>query len=146
MILDNFLNLADTVTTTTAAASTDYIDTLAAGDAYQGAWFVVMTESTAFTATGTVTVTFQLQTCASSGFGSSEATAGTTLAQSAAFTYDQLTANKIVYKTRIPPGALRYLRGYYYPNPNTGSNCITACSYSMFIVKDADINSLVAQE
>lgn len=143
MILDNNLVLADTVIVTTAAASTDYIDTLADGDANVGAWFVVKTESTAFTAgAGAPAVNFQLQTSDNTDFLAD----GVTLAQSGSLLAADLTADKIVYAVRIPSGVQRYIRGYYYIS-NYAANTVyfSACSYSMFIVLDKDMNSLVAQ-
>lgn len=137
MILDASLILSDNQTTTTNAASSDYIDTLAAGNDVTGCWFNVAVNTTAFTAgAGAPQVIFQLQTSDSSSFP----TASTTLCQSGTFLVAGLVANSLVYKVRIPPGAKRYIRGYkYIANYNASSQRLSACSYDMFITKDSDI-------
>ncbi len=142
MIVDNFLALGYTaVTTTTSAASTSYIDTTAAGDSNVGDWFVVKTGTTAFTAgAGAPEITFQLQTSSNATFSGAR-TATYTLCESGVQLVGALTASKIVYKVRIPPTTLRYIRGYYnIGNYAANTVYVSACSYQMFIVKDADIN------
>lgn len=140
MILDNSLLFADNQTTTTSVASTDYADTLAAGDANVGAWFVVRVHTAFNAGAGAPQIQFQLQTSPASNFTD----AGTaTLLQSSTFLVAALTANDIVYKARIPSGAKRYLRGYKnISNYNANTAFVSACGYDMFIVKDADINEI----
>jgi hypothetical protein len=134
MILDKLAVFADAQSTTTSAASTDVVDTLAAGDAYEGAWFVVRVD-TAFTATGAPTTVFQLQTATNEGF----TTGAATLAQSDAYLVASLTAGKF-WAVRIPRGAKRYLRGYKsITNYNAASIVLASCVYDMFITKDIDL-------
>ncbi len=135
MILDAYTLLADEMATDTGA-STDYIDTLAAGDANVGSYFVCRVDA-ACTAAGAATGTFELQTSAQSDF-----TGGaTTLLSSGAIGKASLTADRIVYKARIPAGVLRYIRGYW----TVASGPMTAGSIDMFICSDAQFNALVAQ-
>jgi hypothetical protein len=131
MILDDFLVMADAQSSTVSAASTDYIDTKAAGDAYEGAWFVFRVD-TLFASTGTVTCEVQLQTSPATNFTDS----GTaTLISSSALAFSTFTAG-YMFKARIPSGCKRYLRGYKVVSPNTGGNYATSAIYDMFIVKD----------
>ena len=133
MILDSLALLSDDQTTTTSVASTDLINTVAAGDSYEGAWFYVQV-STAFTATGAPTTQFELQTSATEAF-----TVTATLCQTSAYLVADLTAGK-QFKMRIPPGALRYIRGYKkVTNYATGTIVLSACGYTMAIVKDVGI-------
>jgi hypothetical protein len=140
MYLDNTLLLADGVTTTTSAASSSYIDTQAASNDYEGSFFVVKVETTAFTAAaGAPAVNFQLQTSDNTTFSGAR-TATFTLVQSADLLAAELTASTIVYKVRIPPGARRYIRGYYYINNyNANTAYFSACSYTMFVTPDVDL-------
>ena len=133
MILDKLAVFADAQSTTTSVASTDVIDTLAAGDSYEGAWFVVRVDTAFVAKNGAPATIFQLQTSPSSNFTDAGTT---TLAQSASYLVAQLTAGKF-WAVRIPPGAKRYLRGYkYVSNYSAGSIDISTCAYDMFIVKD----------
>jgi hypothetical protein len=145
MILDNFLVMASNVTTTTAAASTNYVDTVAAGDANVGAWFVVRTGAAAWVAkNGAPQTVFQLQTSDSTSFGLSGT--ATTLAQSSTLLVAALTANKIVWAVRIPSGVKRYVRGYFsISNYSAGSQDLSTVGYSMFIVQDKDMNTLLVE-
>jgi len=133
MILDAYLLLADVQDSTVSAASDSYIDTIAAGDANVGDWFVCRVE-TACTAAGAATATFALQTDSTSTFASA-----TSLISSGAIGKASLTANTIVYKARIPSGVERYLRGYI----TIATGPLLTGTYDMFIVKDADINALL---
>jgi hypothetical protein len=137
MILDDRAQFSDAQENTTSVASTDVIDTVAAGDSYEGAWFVALVD-TAFTAnSATPTNTFQLQTSDTEAFlGGSNAQ---TLVQSAAYIYTDLTAGKF-FAARIPPGAKRYLRGYKLTAGETaGSAVYSAGKFDMFITKDIDL-------
>lgn len=137
MIMDALATFATAQTTTTSVASTDIIDTLAAGDSYQGCWFVVQV-TTAFTTNSVVpTFTFQLQTSSDGFLGVGN---DTTLVASAAFLASQLTAGKF-WAVRVPLNTKRYLRGYKLVSTNTGSDYVTANGYSMFIV--LDINRII---
>lgn len=135
MILDALTTFSDAQSSTLAVASTDIIDTLAAGDSYEGCWFVARVD-TAFTKVGAPTVVFQLQTCADSDFGTS---APVSLCVSASYVAANLVAGKFV-AMRIPHGAKRYLRGYKVITVYNGVDYWTAAVYDMFIVKDIDAN------
>ena len=135
MILDALALFSDAQDSTVSVASSNVIDTLAAGDSYEGAWFVVSVDTAFTTASTTPTFTFQLQTSAIEGFTDSTAA---TLVASAAYLATQLTAGKF-WAVRIPPGAKRYLRGYKSVSTNTGADYVTAAVYDMFITKDIDL-------
>ena len=138
MILDAYLLLADAQESTVSVASTSHIDTIAAGDANVGDWFVVRVGTAFVAGAGAPTAQFQLQTDDASDFDG-----GTTLAASSAFLAAALTVNTIVYKIRIAPGTLRYLRGYMVVDSGLEAKRFSAGTFDMFIVKDADINSLI---
>ena len=135
MILDKLAVFADAQTTTTSVASTDIVDTLAAGDAYVGDWFVARVD-TAYTAgAGAPLTDFQLQTSTTEAF-----TAVITLAQSSGYLVASLTAGKI-WAVRIPLGAKRYLRGYInHSNYNGATAFLSACATDLFITKDLTNN------
>jgi len=88
MWIDDLLYLANAQTTTTSVASTNIIDTLAAGDAYSNACWFVFQVTTAFANQGTVTWLIELQTSSDGFLGVGN---DTTLVASAAFTASQLT-------------------------------------------------------
>ena len=135
MILDALALFSDAQNSTISVASTSVVDTVAAGDAYVGCWFVVRVDTAFTTSTTTPTFTFQLQTAATEDF--SGATPATLVA-SAAYLASQLTAGKY-WAVRIPAGCKRYLRGYKVVSTNTGANYVTAAIYDMFVVKDIDL-------
>ena len=139
MLLDATLLLADGVTTTTSAASTDYIDCQAAGNDYKGCIFVAKTDTTAFAVkNGAPSVDFQLQTSDNTSFSGARSSVFTLCAATGLLAAD-LGASTLAAAVVIPPGALRYLRGYYsISNYSAGTHDFSACSYSMFIVIDAD--------
>ncbi len=130
MLLDIRARFADAQETTVSAASTDVIDTVAAGDSYEGAWFVSRID-TATTSGGSATVTFQLQTAATEDFTGDTAA---TLIASTAFPVADLTAGKY-YAARIPPGAKRYLRAYQV----IATADLTAGKFDHFITNDIDV-------
>ncbi len=133
MILDALAQFASAQTTTTSVAHTDIIDTLAAGDSYQGAWFYFQV-TTAFAAlNGAPTLTVQLQTSSDAFLGVGN---DVTLVQSAAFVVADLTAGKI-FKVRIPQGAKRYLRAYNSV-PVSAANNFNAGAWSSGIVLDTN--------
>ena len=136
MILDNSLLLGDAQTITTGA-STNVVDTLAAGDSYEGAWLYVAVNEVFVTAGTAGTLQIQLQTSSLENFEGS-ATQSVTLSQSAAIAEATLVAGYEMYKVRIPPGAKRYLRTYMVVGTDTGT--ITTGKLDMYIAKDAPIN------
>lgn len=130
MIQDKLARFSDAQAITTSSASTDVINTLAAGDSYEGAWFVAGIDTTV-AGGASVTTTFQLQTSANEDFSTSAAT----LVQSAAYLTASLTAGKM-FVARIPPGARKYLRAYKVVG---GTGVLTAGAYDFYIVKDIDV-------
>lgn len=138
MILDDLAVFADAQTTTTNSASTDVVDTLAAGDAYVGDWFVARVDTAFVAGAGAPLTDFQLQTSTTEAF-----TAVITLAQSSGYLVASLTAGKF-WAVRIPLGAKRYLRGYCnHSNYNGATAFLASCAYDMFITKD--VSSQIAR-
>lgn len=136
MIQDALAYFADGQSGTTSAASTDIIDTLAAGDAYVGHWFVCRV-STTFTQVGSTSrATIQLQTSDTESFTSTANSA--TLASSSAFAATALTAGKI-WAVRVPPNVKRYIRGYKSVSGTDGGNAFSAGALDMFITPDLDL-------
>ena len=138
MIQDALLVFSDAQAATASVASTSTVDTLAKGDSYAGAWFVVRVDTAYTAASGTPTNVFQLQTSASETF----ADAATTLVQSASLSATDLIAG-YTWKVRIPPGALRYLRAYKVTTQSI-ENIFTAGKFDAFIVQDADVEQTLA--
>lgn len=134
MILDSYLLLADAQKLTATGASTSYIDTVAAGDANVGAWFVVRIGTACTSATALTACTFALQTDDSATFPSA-----TTLLTTTSIAKASLTKDTEIFAARIPPGVQRYLRGYV----TVTAGPLTAGSWDMFIVADKDINALL---
>ena len=141
MYIDQNLLFADTLTGTTSAAATDYIDTkvisIKDGDAYKQMWWVVKTEAAFTIGAGAPTATFQLQTSEDATFVDSTTV---TLAQTAAFTAAVLTANTIVSRMKVPLGLKRYIRVYKVVNNSGDSIKFTLGSYSTFLTTDVDAN------
>lgn len=127
MIRDNNLLMDNGVTVSTNAATGSYIDFVAAGDAMEAGelaiWRVLVTTSAVGAVTGK-NLTFQLQTSPNSLFDSN----AITLAQ-VAVDLQKLQAqtagaappvntigvpiSPAVVMVNLPPGMLRYSRGYY---------------------------------
>ena len=131
MILDDLLKLADAQESTVSTASTSYVDTIAKGDSYEGAWLYVRID-TACTSAGATTVDFALQTDDNTSFSSA-----TTLVSTGATAKASLTSGK-EFALRIPAGAERYIRGYV----TVATGPLLAGKWDMFIVKDVNIPSL----
>jgi hypothetical protein len=132
MYLDDLLKLADAQESTATVASTSYIDTLAKGDSYEGAWLYIRIDTAVDSAGGAGTVNFALETDSDSGFATNLKTLVSTGVIAEATLIKGYEA-----KVRIPPGALRYLRGYV----TIAGEALTAGKWDMYIVKDVDINS-----
>ena len=134
MILDAFLKLSDALTvgsSTAAVISTDYIDTLAAGDDYAGCIFLSHAATAVLSGTADATVEFILQTS-----DSTATSAYVTLVSSGAID-DALVVAGYLSKLRIPPtGVKRYLRGTV-----TTTQVTTSGTVSQYICKDVDVNA-----
>jgi hypothetical protein len=117
---DNVFSNAQALTAT--AASTNYIDLLAAGDLKEGNHVVVSSPTILDSAGDAATLTIAWQTDTDSGF----ATALETLIQTAAIAEADLTAG-VIAKFNIPKGLKRYNRLYYtVGTENFTSGTITA--------------------
>lgn len=130
MIIDKDLFLADAQAVTASAATKDsdgnatVIDLSVAGDAIENELYVVFRVDTTATADGLATVTFALQTSASSDFSSA-----ITLLSTGAIAKASLTEDTIIYKAKIPQGVLRYLRGYF----TVATGPLTAGKFDVFL-------------
>jgi hypothetical protein len=128
MILDASTVMSDAQDITVTAASSNYIDTLAAGDAYKGAWLVVRV-NTAFTASGSATLTFDVQTDDNSSFSSA-----TSMHITSAIAKATLVAGYNAVRIRIPLTVERYIRVYY----TVASGPMTAGRVDAFVTLDVD--------
>jgi hypothetical protein len=136
MIKDASLVMANAQATTVSAASTDYIDTLAAGQAYVGSIVEFRVNGAPTAAAGAPTMTFQVQTADDSAFSSGAAT----LNASSALVAASLTAGTKV-SFRLPPkGVKRYIRAYFLTNASGESIKFSGGSYDAYIVKDVDVS------
>lgn len=108
MNVDASLLFSDAQAVTGSSASTSVVDTLLAGDALADELYFVADVNTTATSGGASTVTIALQTSDDEAFGSY-----TTLLQTGAIAKASLVAGYNCIKTRVPSGALRYLRVYY---------------------------------
>lgn len=135
MILDYIAKFSDGQTGTVSVAHTDYIDTEAAGQSYEGAFFVFRVD-TAFSQTGTASrLTVQVQTSEDSSFLNSTTA---TMVQSATFSTSDLTAGKY-WAVRLPMNAKRYIRAYNSVSGTSGSTHIfTGGAWDSFITNDID--------
>lgn len=136
MILDARAKFAESAQSeTTSAASTDIINTVAAGDSYEGAWFVALVTTSYTAGAGAPTVTFQLQTSDEEDYVESD---NITLIQSSAYVAAELVAGDY-YACRIPMGCKKYLRAYKSVSGTVSdSNKFSAGAWIAFITKDID--------
>lgn len=150
MIRDNNLLMDSAFTVSTNAATTSYIDFLAAGDAMEAgelvAWRVLVTTGIVGAVTGK-NLTFQLQTSPNALFDSNAITL-TQVAIDIANLKSQ-TANAAppvnavgnpispaVVTVNLPPGMLRYCRGYY--SYDAGASFTTGPIVNNELVLDVD--------
>lgn len=132
MIMDAYLLMSDSQNLTavaSATASTSYIDTVAAGDDYAGAWYVMNVETALTSATTSNTLTFALQSDSTTAFSTA-----TTHISSGALGSATMVAG-YTFKARIPTGLKRYVRVLMTPVSTISTGIV-----SNFIVKDADVN------
>lgn len=139
MFLDKLLQLADGVTTTTTAASTNVVPLTALGDAEKEAWFV-FSVPTAWTETGTNTIKVEVQTSDLETFLDTD---DATLVASGTISVSDLAAG-YQFKSRIGVGRKKYLRGYLTVTGNSGENAVLTAAYDMNIVLDANIDRKLA--
>jgi hypothetical protein len=144
MFLDDLLKLADAQESTISVASTSYIDTIAKGDAYVGA-FMYARVDTAFTAgAGEPNAMFSIQTASDTAF----TTDLKTIASSGTYLASALTIGTEV-KLRLGVPAERYVRGYMTVAVADGSSIsdthkFGAGKFDMFLVLDVDVQNSVA--
>lgn len=130
MYIDKALILADSQSLTVSGASTNYIDTLAAGAAYDAPFFVVLIKTTC-TAAGAATVTFDLRSDTTSSFATEVVVIST-----GAIAVATLVAGYFAIKVRIPVDHRRQmLRGYV----TIATGPLTAGAWDMKIVQDVDV-------
>lgn len=127
MMIDALLVMSDAQAVTATAASTSFIDTLAAGEAYQHLWVEFLINTT-FTP-NSATIQFALETDDNDSFSSP-----TQLFITGAIADTALVAGYRVARVRIPIGAERYLRAKY-----TVSGTAVAGKIDCRLVKDVDI-------
>lgn len=133
MIMDAYLLMSDSQNLTavaSATASTSYIDTVAAGDDYAGAWYVMNVETALTSATTSNTLTFALQSDSTTAFSTA-----TTHISSGALGSATMVAG-YTFKARIPTGLKRYVRVLMTPVSTVSTGIV-----SNFIVKDVDVNA-----
>jgi hypothetical protein len=127
MILDKALQLSNEQTVTSSAASTNVIDQVTGGDAYEPV-FVVGTVTADFA--GATALTIDIQTAETSAF-----TSPVTLLSSGPIPAADLKAGNEVFKARLPFGTFRYVRAYY-----TVTGTGTAGKISLNMAKDVTID------
>lgn len=133
MIIDKELQVSAAQVVTASAASENYIDLQAAGDALgKEPYLVIQVREAADSSGDAATVAFSLQTDTDSGF----ATALETLYSSAAIAQASLTLNSEPVKIRLPRGLKRYLRVYY----TVGTENLTKGKFDAFIVPDYPVS------
>lgn len=131
MILDKSLVLDDAHAVSATTASDSYVDTLAAGTAYNEDLYVQFLIDTAFTfSTANGTLQLVLQSAADAAFG----TMGLSMTLSNTGTATHLAAQKC-FQAKLIPGLSRYLRAYYTVTGTLVSTGKIDCR----LVKDIDI-------
>lgn len=131
MIKDKDLEMSLAQAITTDAASTDYIDQGAAGDAIRSGFLVVRCDTTFDSANDTATLLVKLQSDSDAGFATALVTH---------YTSDSLTVGSAaltaggMLKIPLPVGLKRYIRVYY----DNGTEAFNAGKLDAFIVKDVD--------
>jgi len=129
MLKDKLTMFSDDQAVTSTAASTDYLDQLAAGNAVgRGVWLDVRVKTT-FTAGGSATMTIALETDDNASFSSA-----TVLWQVTAVAVASLTAGT-KWRVMVPIGAERYLRMNY----TVAVGPMTAGNIDAALVQDTDV-------
>ena len=125
MLIDSTLVLSDKQAITSSAASEHIIDQTAAASAHNH--LVVVAQADEDFA-GLTSLKISLQTDAQSTFGNAKELL------SATFAAADLKAGKALFKTVLPAGALRFIRGYY-----TVEGSASAGKVSLFVTDLADM-------
>lgn len=115
MILDERLVFSDEQELTASAASTNYVDLGAAGDAVNELYLNINVDQASDSADDGETVTAKLQSDDNASFSSPRD-------ETAAVTVAQVAAGTTIWKGRLPQGLQRYLRMYY----TVGGTALTA--------------------
>jgi len=124
MYIDALTRFSSSQAVTVSAASTNVLDGVAAGNAYDSApWFVARVAA-AFA--GGTSLTIAIQTAADEAFQSP-----VTLFSSGALLLASLTASTEVVKVRFPLGAQEFVRVYY-----TVDTAMTAGTIDAFLAAD----------
>jgi hypothetical protein len=131
MIID-FMNRFSTlqVATDATGASTNILDFTKAGDAVKNELYLVVRVGTALASSGLgATMKIALQTSITEAFSVPIELASISIAEAG------LTANKIVWKIRVPAGVKQYLRLYY----TESGEAFTAGTIDAFLTYDVNI-------
>lgn len=136
MLRDKQLMLSDAqaVTTATATASTNYIETLNPAPADIGVgeelWVVGIVNTSVTASGGAANVGFKIQTDDNSAFGSP-----TDLIAVAAIAKATLVAGYVFLKAKLPPGCERYIRALITPDTND----LTTGKFDIFLTRNVDL-------
>lgn len=133
MIIDKELLFSDKQAVTEDAASTNVVDTVVAGRAFEELFLEIVVHTTFDTAEEDGTLDITLQTDSDKAFGSAA-----TLLTVEQFAEAALTAGTVIKRVRIPSGAERYLRLYY----NVGTHAFTAGKINAYLVQVPQLHSI----
>lgn len=125
MLLDQHLMMSDAQTLTATAASSEIIDQGGKGDAHNRL-IALCKVNAAFE--GLTKLKVELQSAKTADFANAKSVI------SAEFAAADLTGDACLFKTVLPMGSQRFLRGYY-----TVTGTATAGSVSLFITDEADM-------
>ncbi len=129
MYQDKLLTFGTNQVVESSAASTDVVNAVVAGDAYDQLWFVVqMSEAAA--ASDSATVSISLETATDEAFSSP-----VTLFTTPAIAKASLTINSMPVKVRVTKGLLQYVRAYY----TVASGPLTKGKFTAFLTPDVMI-------
>ena len=125
MLIDQLNVLSDAQEVKASAASENIIDQKAKGDAFAAPWLVARVD-TAFA--GGTAYKIALETANDSSF------TGAKVLFEMAVDPDDMVADAVLFKARLPEGTLRYIRGYY-----TVTGTGTAGKISLFLTDNPEI-------
>lgn len=135
-VMDADITLTESQTVTVSAATTDYWDKQAAGDANPNLYMVITVNETV-TAAGAATVSFVLQEDTASNFASA-----VDVLTSEAYGKAVLTAGRDPIIIPMPVGRpmARYIRGYF----TIGTGPLTAGKFTVYFTDTPPTNRAVA--